>query len=292
MHNHGANSFSIGVPIPFSRTPSTLRNGSEPLGNLFSLSRREILSRSLSKKLSNSVIEDLFKDLRASTLRQYQSCWSAFQRFCKVSNITEVSQDVVLRFLSYLFHERNYSVATINTHIAALKDPLWYGFQVVLDPRVLDLLRRSFFLQRPPSKTSRPFWSLSKVLNSLSPPEFPSNPSKILLLHKAVFLLALATGLRASQLHALTRRPAWTIFASGDTQVSLAPLPSFLAKNEREQHRLQPIIIPAWSENGVPHRSTPCQSSTELLISHHFCSVRFALCVARLPPTMFQNSHS
>ena len=46
-------------------------------------------------------------------------------------------------------------------------------------------------------------------------------------------------------------------FSAGDAQVYLAPLPSFLAKMEREQHRLQPIIVPAWFENGSHHPICP-----------------------------------
>ena len=178
-----------------------------------------------------------------------------------------VSQDTVFRFLRFLFHVRRRSVATINTHVAALRDPLRYSCGVFLDPRLLDLLRRSFFLQRPPSRRPRPFWSLSKVLSSLAPPVFPAAAPPRLLFRRALFLLALATGLRASQLHALSRRPAWTVFAAGDTQVSLAPVPTFLAKNERETHRLHPVVVPAWFEAGGHHPLCPVAALRAYLLS-------------------------
>ncbi|KAK3889778.1 hypothetical protein Pcinc_006339 [Petrolisthes cinctipes] len=126
-----------------------------------------------------------------------------------------------------------------------------------LNTRWLDWLHRSFFLQRPPCCQPRQFWSLSKVLDSLAPPPFPVLQSKDQLFRKALFLTAFASGMRASQLHALTRHTAWTVFATNDALVSLAPVPLFLAKNEREDHSLLPFTIPAWFEEGVHHPLCP-----------------------------------
>ena len=74
---------------------------------------------------------------------------------------------------------------------------------------------------------------------------------------KAVFLLALASGLRVSQLAALTRHQSLTCFEVGDAAVSLAPSPTFLAKNERVGHRLGPVRVPAWLVEGVHHALCP-----------------------------------
>lgn len=72
-------------------------------------------------------------------------------------------------------------------------------------------------------------------------------------LHKTLFQLALATGLWASQLHTLTHHTYWTTFTLGFSHVSFAPTPSHLAKNEREDHRVQPVLIPAWIVGGESH---------------------------------------
>ncbi|KAK3885786.1 hypothetical protein Pcinc_010021 [Petrolisthes cinctipes] len=192
-----------------------------------------------------------------SSVRQYQSCWKTFQSFLQDEIIQEISQDVVLRFLCHLFHDKHRTLATIQTHESALKAPLFYGCNLTLDPRWSDWLHRSFFLQRPPRHRPRQFWSLSKVLNSLALPQFPVSPSKDQLFRKALILKALASGMKASQLHAFSRHSAWTVFATNDALVSLAPVPLFLAKNEREGHSLLPFTIPAWFEEGLYHPLCP-----------------------------------
>ena len=41
------------------------------------------------------------------------------------------------------------------------------------------------------------------------------------------------------------------------SEVSLAPSPRFLAKNETEAHPLAPMVIPAWFMDGRPHPVCP-----------------------------------
>ncbi|KAK3892713.1 hypothetical protein Pcinc_003505 [Petrolisthes cinctipes] len=168
--------------------------------------------------------------LKLTEILQYQSCWKTFQTFLQKESIQVISQDVLLRFLCHLFHDKNRTLATIRTHGAAFKAPLFYGCNMTLDTHWLTWLHQSFFLQRPPCRQPRQFWSLAKVLDSLAPPQFPVSPSNEQLFRKALFLAALASGMRASQLHALSRHAAWTVFATNDALVSLSPVPLFLAK--------------------------------------------------------------
>lgn len=231
------------------------------------LPRLAFLSLVLRRRLSPTVVEVLSRGLRPSTIRQYQSCWASFQEFVRSRSFVSLSQDVVLQFFCHLFRDKGRAIATINTHVAALKDPLWYGFGVSLDTRWLDLLRRSFFLQRPPPRQPRLLWSLGKVLASLAPPHLAADPSPLWLFRRALFLLALASGLRASQIYALSRLPAWTVFSAGDRQVSLAPVPSFLAKNERDGHCLLPIIVPAWWDGDSPHALCPVSALRRYLLA-------------------------
>ena len=194
---------------------------------------------------------------RASTIRQYQSAWKAFQLFLSYRPVSIISIPVVLDFLSYMFHSRRRAAPTISTYAAALADPLWFGFSLDIRSRAWDLLKRGLFLQRPPSRPPRIFWSLSKVLDHLQEPRFSEDPSPLLLLQKALFLVAMASGLRASQLHALVRAPSWLVFSQDGRRVSLAPSPKFLAKNEREGHVLSPIDIQAWMDGGTHHPLCP-----------------------------------
>ena len=194
---------------------------------------------------------------RPSTLRQYQSAWKAFQLFLRNRPFTHLSLPVVYDFLSYMFHSRRRSAPTISTYAAALADPLWWGFHLDIRSRVWTLLKKGYFLQRPPPRPSRVFWSLDKVLSRLQDPDFISSSDPLLRLKKALFLVAMASGLRASQLHALIRHPTWLVFSGDGRRVSLAPSPKFLAKNEREGHVLEPLVIQAWIVAGSHHPLCP-----------------------------------
>ena len=210
--------------------------------------------------LSSSVVSDVLAGNRASTVRQYQSAWRAFQLFLRNRPVSHISLSMVLDFLSYMFHSRQRAPPTISTYAAALADPLWYGFRLDIRGRTWDLMKRGCFLQRPPSRRPRIFWSLSKVLDLLRSPAFSVEPDPLHLLKKALFLVAMASGLRASQLHALVRHPSWLVFSQDGRQVSIAPSPKFLAKNEREGHILDPIILRAWLAGVTPHPLCPVEA--------------------------------
>ena len=76
-------------------------------------------------------------------------------------------------------------------------------------------------------------------------------------LRKTLFLVALASGLRSSQLQALLRHPSWLVFSADGRQVSMSPSPKFLAKNERLGHTLTPTMLRAWLVNGQHHPLCP-----------------------------------
>ena len=162
-------------------------------------------------------------------------------------------------FCLIMFHSRRRAAPTISRYAAALADPLRFGFGIEIRNRVLDLMRRGFFIQRPSTRRPRVFWSLRKVLGYLRGPDFSLAPAPRQLLRKALFLVAMASGLRASQLHALIRHPSWLVFSTDGRQMSLAPSPKFIAKNEREGHSLAPIVIQAWMERDTHHPLCPVE---------------------------------
>ena len=203
-------------------------------------------------------MSDMMSALRASTIRQYQSGWLKFQRFVVSSGVAVMSPSVPLDFATSLFHSPvRPSPATVANALAAIRDPLWFGFGVVVDPRSWKMLQSSFFLQRPRPVRSSSLWSLPKVLNLFESRRFLVDPSPLDCLKRALFLIALASGHRVSQLAALVRGPAFLRFFPGDAGVSLAPFPGFLAKNERDRHRLAPGFVRAWSGGGIPHALCP-----------------------------------
>lgn len=113
---------------------------------------------------------------------------------------------------------------------------------------------RSMSIERPRSLTQAPKWDLSVVLRSLM--GFPFEPMSQVDLKfvtwKTVFLVAMATSQRRSELHALAfNRLAFT--EGGDAV--LGWLPGFLAKNQAPSTCRRPVTIPSLS--GLVSRDLP-----------------------------------
>ena len=110
--------------------------------------------------------------------------------------------------------------------------------------RLLD----NFHRDRPKGRQGIPSWNLSLVLHQLTKPPFEPL-RKVSLKHltfKMVFLLALGSGKRRSEIHAWLNK---NIRHQADwSKVSLYPSPSFLAKNHLAKEGpecVAPVVIPA-----------------------------------------------
>ena len=246
------------VPEPVStRRHGAGRDHRCTIDEITKVTRVEFLRRALTRSLQGEAADDIMAGHRESTTRQYQSSWKKFQEFVRQKNVQEINPGTPLEFASYLFHTRKLSISSILGHMAAIADPLKFAFNVSPDTRAFELMKASFFNQRPPKVKKSLQWSLHKVLAYLSSEKFTENSSTELKLQKAVFLTALASGLRVSQLAALTRLPALTKFAPGDRKVILTAHPSFIAKNERLHHRMKPTVIPALWQGDTHHALCP-----------------------------------
>ena len=84
-------------------------------------------------------------------------------------------------------------------------------------------------------------WPLNKVLRLVSG-VVTTDCSYQHLLMKTLFLVALASGARVSELAALSRDKGFVKFLPSG-EVSLSPHPKFMAKNEDPVHRWKPWII-------------------------------------------------
>jgi integrase len=144
-----------------------------------------------------------------------------------------------------LFQVKKLQASTITVYRAAIA-AIHQGWNGVSVGGVAELskLIKSFFLERPPSKVLLPSWSLPLVLSKLN--EAPFEPldgcSLKCLTLKAVFLLALASGRRMGDLHALSIEKGhlrWEPYG-----MRLTPRLGYLAKNESKAHRAKPIFIP------------------------------------------------
>ena len=232
------------------------------VADVTSLDRMAFIRLALTgRQLIPAAVNDLTQAHRTSTRRQYESGWKKFQTFVTEKKVTVMTPQVLASFATSLFHSNHkVSPATVTNAMVAIRDPVSFGFGVKIDDREWDLLKASFFRQRPPPMPKPPNWSLRKVLDLLQSTRFQHNPSTTDSLHRAVFLVSLATGHRVSQMAALLRSPSFTKFGPGDSSVTLASRPGFLAKNERANHRIKPVVIHAWMEGDRHHPLCPVRA--------------------------------
>ena len=120
-----------------------------------------------------------------------------------------------------------------------------HGNRIGSNP-VLSELIRSFELQCPVQRSLTPKWDLSWILICLqkAPYEPLHKASKLHVTLKTVFLLALATAKRCSEIHALAMDSEHLRFNQSDGSVSLMVQPGFLAKNQLPSICPDPIMIP------------------------------------------------
>ena len=187
---------------------------------------------------------------RSSTRAVYKSKWAIFVKWCDSNQVDfrAPSLKQVADFLLYLFNERQLQPSTIDGYRTAIadmvgNDPVHFGKDESLT-RLLD----SFHRDKPKGRRGIPAWNLSLVLHQLTKAPFePMRKASLKhLTFKTVFLLALGSGKRRSEIHAwlyrnIRHQENWS-------QVSLYPSPNFLSKNQLARDgpsAVAPVVIPA-----------------------------------------------
>ena len=174
--------------------------------------------------------------LRKSSLKIYDSRWKGFAEWCagRQRDPWEATVSDIADFLLYLFQEKELSPRTVEGYRTAIAASLSKkrGSSLGSDPH-LSALIQSFFVDRPVESSLLPEWDLSLVLLALTKSPFEEQDMKQVplkwLAYKTVFLLALASGARRSELHALdVHETAWS---EDRSSVTLKPYLGFLAKN-------------------------------------------------------------
>ena len=134
--------------------------------------------------------------------------------------------------------------------------PLWTAFGLDMNDYLFSKIPKACAKLRPAPPPPRDVsWSLNKVLHFAS--NIDNNTADPhLLIRKTLFLLAMASGGRVSELAALTRDPGSVVFEeNGD--VTLYPDPVFLAKNEDPAKRWNP-----WTIHPLPQDLSLCPVKT------------------------------
>jgi len=213
------------------------------------LPRLQFLKNVMTPQFGVLVTNSLLNSHRPSTQNQYQHCWTKFQNYLIDKNIQAIRLKTVLQFLIYLVNQENLSVKSLPVYRSSLDLPLKYGFSISTKSREFNLLSRSQFISNPPLKVATPEWELDKVLNLLEQPRFIVNISDEDLMLKTLFLVALATGNRASELSAITRNSI--NFSINYDRVKLSVKPGFLYKNERMGRTPPDIIVKSLNEGNM-----------------------------------------
>ena len=185
---------------------------------------------------------------RGSTSTVYEAKWTVFKKWCLVSQVDFRSPPVksIADFLLYLFQDRKLQPGTIEGYRSAIADKL--GNSPISKDENLTRLLDSFHRDRPKGRRGIPSWNLSLVLHQLTKPPFePLREASLKhLTFKTVFLLALGSGKRRSEIHAWQHK---NIRHQSDwSKISLYPSPSFLSKNQlakKGPNSVAPVVIPA-----------------------------------------------
>ena len=198
----------------------------------FKNSRLEVLKVANSTRYpdcDNETINLISSPVKKSSENDYQRKWKYFLDFVAEKEIAfeNITIDIVLRFFSFLFYKKGLKPSTVTHYRSALSQPLREYFNIELTIPAVTSMLRAMKLQRPNEPSSRPAWSLSKVLSYL---ETLDTSSIVQSLRKTAFLLLLATGWRASELHACVRNVEFCRFTENSTLI-IQPHSSFLAKN-------------------------------------------------------------
>ena len=161
-----------------------------------------------SGRFSSEVAERIKAPQRESSRKVYQSRWAIYGQWCSQNKVDITSTPVpqVAEFLNYLFTVKNLKPATITGYRTAIADALGSQGELISKSLELNRLIASFTRDRPKPNRSIPTWDLSLVLLGLTKPPFePLSEAPLKwLTYKTVFLLALASGKRRSEIHAWT----------------------------------------------------------------------------------------
>ena len=190
-----------------------------------------------------------------TTMKQYQSKWALFKGWCDRElppvEATEPSVPVLARFLNHFFLEKGWKVATVQNYKTAVAFH-WRklkGFKLDPEDESLHDLLSGFKRIRGKEKKRPVPWDIALVLEFLKSARFADWQKVTLedLTIKTVFLIALASGKRRGELHALTREGVVNAQA-GDGKV-LYPKEGFLSKAHlrNDLASLKPVFIPRLS---------------------------------------------
>ena len=199
---------------------------------------------------SKQVSQRLSVPQRKSTSEVYDGKWKVFRQWCQSQQLNPATTSIpdIADFLLFLFSEKKLSISTIKGYRSCLSQVMSARGIDISSNSDLNLLVRSFTVERPLAHREIPRWDLLVVLRYLMKAPFEKMETSSLkhLTMKTAFLLSLATAKRNSELHAFS---AIVAFPDGHASATLSFLPDFIAKTTQldkpDGGTLTPVTIPA-----------------------------------------------
>ena len=143
---------------------------------------------------------------RRSTRSVYEAKWTIFTKWCLSNQVDFRAPPLkaIADFLLHLFQDKKLQPGTIDGYRSAIADKLGNSTINVSKDENLTRLLDSFHRDRPRGRRGIPSWNLSLVLHQLTKAPFEPQKEASLkhLTFKTVFLLALGSGKRRSEIHA------------------------------------------------------------------------------------------
>ena len=223
---------------------------------------------------SRHVLDLVSKSHRSGTNAVYSSHWKRWLHWCTSYSISpsDPSEVDLANFLAYLSQEHNLSPSSLRVYRAAISTTLrQLGAPSFSDNALLRDVIRGASMAKAQVPRRLPSWDLFLVLSSLR--ESPYEPLDLAdlkdLTLKTVFLIALASGRRASEichLSGLSRDVA----REQDGSFSLRFLPEFVAKNQAPSDPSPVIrILPLTDVDDLDRKLCPVRS-----LKHYVSSTR------------------
>ena len=227
--------------------------------------------------------EVLRKARKPSTTMLYSYKWNNFCKYASYKGFQSrpVALPHLLTYLRHLF-DMGLAVATIKVYLSAIvaHQPHSSDSARLFSHPKLKLFLKGLSNLRPTARSPLPQWSLHLVLYALTRPPFEplASTDLRLLSFKTLFLVAITSARRASELAALRADPPYLQFFLD--KVVLHPDVSFLPKVVSTFHINQPLVLPTL----FPKPSSPIE---HLL---HSLDVRRALAYYTLRTKDFRQS--
>ena len=219
--------------------------------------RLEAVKRSLKERgFSQAAADQIARGRRQSSRAVYDSKWKIFSGWCAGQSVDpfRVTVPQLADFFVFLFQVKRLNPRTIKGYRSAISSTISAcGSRTEFsDSQELSSLIRSFQLERPPQRKVAPQWNLSLVLQALLKPPFePISKCELKFLTlKTVFLVALASGRRRSELHALCFDSHHFRQNQDQSMVTLYPDINFVAKTQALDAVAEPIKLKAFTSVG------------------------------------------